>query len=220
MNRETAVSVQTQNQSQHLPENIRRLEKTLEHLEKEVVRAKKAAKESLAEARDVAIEKVGWFNKGDMIESLQKAVENLAETQSKQAEIQTISFIYQRKLGEITHALFELGLSDIATVRMMVNSLEQKMSGDEELDELTKREMRKVMWQLHQRQDFMQRQEQIEDRIIELAVTCTRLEEMMRHRPDADGTIVARSGGHIDVWIGRAALIVACAALIITIIRL
>ncbi len=141
----------------------------LSELSKSVEASIKKAEDAQSSAKVANEKTAGLFQKKEAIESLQKATGNLADAQISAAQAQKVSFEYQKKLGEITKYLFGLGVTNIATNRMVVRELELRLKGasEEELNELARQEILGVVRQLKAQEDIMKKQEELTGRVKE-----------------------------------------------------
>lgn len=139
----------------------------LNELDDKVRRAMSSAKNANAKANSAHNLKVGWFNKGDVIESLQTSGMTLAEALVDSTAAQKVSFEFQTQLAEISKFLFGLGVTNIALNRSVVQQLEIKLSGKshEKLTKLAQREIVNVVKQLKAQEDILVKQENLSKKV-------------------------------------------------------
>ena len=124
------------------------------------------AKNSASLSKD---KKTGVFKNKEAIESLQDTTLSLAEAQLMAQEVQEKSFEYQKKLGEITKYLFGLGVSNIASNRMVVHELEMRLNhaSEEEIDEMARQEITNLVKQLKMQEDVLKKQIELSGKLKE-----------------------------------------------------
>ena len=133
----------------------------------DIARAKAdLAKTSASQSKD---KKTGVFKNKEAIESLQDTTLSLAEAQIVAAEVQEKSFEYQKKLGEITKYLFGLGVSNIASNRMVVKELEMRLknASEEEIDDMARQEITNLVKQLKMQEDVLKKQIELSGKLKE-----------------------------------------------------
>lgn len=116
------------------------------------------------DAKECVINEVsGGHGKKAVIENLQSATLNLANSQLDAMKAQKKSFEYQQKLGEISKFLFRLGLTNISMNRIVVSELEMRLrnASEEELDDLARAEIKDLLKQLKAQQDVSKKQEDL-----------------------------------------------------------
>ena len=113
--------------------------------------------------------KTGVFKNKEAIESLQDTTLSLAEAQIVATEVQEKSFEYQKKLGEITKYLFGLGVSNIASNRMVVHELEMRLknASEEEIDDMAREEITNLVKQLKMQEDVLKKQIELSGKLKE-----------------------------------------------------
>ncbi len=130
-------------------------------LRKEIERASNNA----FDAKEAVINEVGTkdLSKKGAIENLQTATLELANAQIDAMNAQKLSFEYQQKLAEITKFLFQLGLTNIAMNRLVVEELEAKLRNatQEELDEMARAEIEDLLKRLKMQQDMDKKQSEL-----------------------------------------------------------
>lgn len=136
-------------------------------LKENLALATRKAQDAHQSAERAKSKSAGLFQKREAIELLQSATADLADAQVSAAEAQELSFKYQEKLAQITKYLFGLGVSNIAVNRMVVRELELKLRGasQEELDDLTRKEVAGVIKQLKAQEDIMKKQAFLSDKV-------------------------------------------------------
>jgi hypothetical protein len=132
------------------------VKKALEAAEQAEKRAKAASERSAGRA-------LFQDKKREAIEELQTAGIDLASAVQSSAQAQKISFEFQTRLADISKYLFKLGVSNIASNRMVVRELEKRLSGAsaEELSELARQEVLTVIQQLKEQEDILRKQAQM-----------------------------------------------------------
>lgn len=105
--------------------------------------------------------------KKEAIESLQQATKDMASAVESNASALTSSFEFQKKLADISKGLFAMGLGNLTNNRLVIRELELKLknASDEELSELAREELLKVVRQLEQQQDLLKKYENLTSRI-------------------------------------------------------
>lgn len=130
-------------------------------LRKEIERASNNA----FDAKEAVINEVGTkdLSKKEAIENLQSATLELANAQIDAMNAQKLSFEYQQKLAETTKFLFQLGLTNIAMNRLVVEELEAKLrnASQEELDEMARAEIEDLLKRLKMQQDMDKKQSEL-----------------------------------------------------------
>lgn len=141
--------------------------KEMSRLQEHVEIAIQKAGQAKAAANRAYEKSAGFGHKKEAIESLQSATVDLAEAQVSETEAQNVSFEYQKQLGKITQYLFALGVSNLAANRSVVQELELKLSGatKEELNDLARQELLKVVRQLKAQQDIMDKQDKLSKKV-------------------------------------------------------
>lgn len=149
------------------------LKEQIEELEQLGIRIQKT--KDLAElAKDranAANVKIGLFQSSskDAIIKLQNTCNDLAEGLLGAAEAQEFSFTNQKKITLITRFLFLLGTSNLAMNRAVTKELEMKLKSvaEDSGNELAKEELKNVILQLKEQEDFMVKQERLSSLIKE-----------------------------------------------------
>lgn len=97
------------------------------------------------------------------IASLQSATLDLANAQQSAMDAQKLQFEYQQKLADITKFLFQLGLTNIAMNRVVVEELEYKLRNatHEEIDGLARAEIEDLLKRLKMQQDIDKKQSEL-----------------------------------------------------------
>jgi hypothetical protein len=136
----------------------------LNELEKKVKEANRKAVKATKSADSVRNKSTGFFHQKDTMESIQESNYELAQAVMSGAGAQKISFEVQTKLAEITKYLLALGVSSIALNRSTIRQLKLIMEGSsrQKLSEITRKELLNVVKQLHDQQDMLKKQENIE----------------------------------------------------------
>ena len=137
----------------------------LNELQRSVTDAIRKAEEANKSADTARGKSSGIFHIKGTIESIKKAIDDLAQAGMSSAEAQRVSLEFQTKLAEINKFLFGLGISNIALNRSTVRQLQLKMEGASktELSELAKQEILTVIRQLKAQEDILLKQQDLEE---------------------------------------------------------
>lgn len=135
-----------------------------------IEQAKKA--KSAAEVAAKKSAKWSWdgSNKKEAIEALQNASIEMCKAQSSATGALEKSFVNQKKMSEGMQYLFGLGVMNMAANRTVVRELELKLknASKEELSELARQELERVLKQLKAQQDMLDRVEKQKKAILDL----------------------------------------------------
>lgn len=133
----------------------------ISHLGKSVEKAIADAGKACAKAEKARRKSAGAFKKKSAIEALQSAGVELAVAVQSEAEAQKIAFESITRLGKITKYLFELGVTNIANNRLVVQEIEARLKGasQEEISALAREELISVVRQLKAQEDVLKKQE-------------------------------------------------------------
>lgn len=164
MNKNT-FDVNTVNENQ-LPTVISSQFKELTELENNVVKAMDMATQAKRKANDAQVS-AGLFKKKKAIEALQEAVKGQANALIPIVDAQKLLLKYQAGLTKITIFLANLGAQNLAMNRAVVRELELRLKGasDEEFSDLAKQELIKVIADLKNREDIMNKQDKIAENV-------------------------------------------------------
>lgn len=164
MNKNT-FDVNTVNENQ-LPTVISSQFKKLTELENNVVKAMNMAAQAKRKANDAQVS-AGLFKKKKAIEALQEAVKGQANALIPIVDAQKLLLKYQADLTKITIFLANLGAQNLAMNRAVVRELELRLKGasDEEFSDLAKQELIKVIADLKNREDIMNKQDKIAENV-------------------------------------------------------
>lgn len=164
MNKNT-FDVNTVNENQ-LPTVISSQFKELTELENNVVKAMDMATQAKRKANDAQVS-AGLFKKKKAIEALQEAVKGQANALIPIVDAQKLLLKYQAGLTKITIFLANLGAQNLAMNRAVVRELELRLKGasDEEFSDLAKQELIKVIADLKNREDMMNKQSKIAENV-------------------------------------------------------
>ena len=112
------------------------------------------------------------------IEALQAALIDTCEAQDAIAEALGESFEIQKRMSNAIRYLFGLGCMNMAANRMVVRELEMRLkcASEEELSELEKEELNKVLFQLKAQQDLLDRVEKHKVAISDLRAKVNEIE--------------------------------------------
>ena len=132
-------------------------------VKKALASAEQAEKKAKAASERSAGRALFQDKKREAIEELQTAGIELASAIQSSAQAQKISFDFQTRLADISKYLFKLGVSNIASNRMVVRELEKRLSGAsaEELSDLARQEVLSVIQQLKEQEDILRKQTQM-----------------------------------------------------------
>lgn len=139
----------------------------IKELDEHIAIAAEKAENAKKRAETAKGQSAGLFQKKEAIVSLQQTAVDLAEAQEAAVDAQTVSFEYQKKLGEITKYLFALGCTNMASNRVVVRELKHALEGAsaESLDELAKREIINVIQQLKSQEDIFNKQYELSKKV-------------------------------------------------------
>lgn len=139
----------------------------IKELDEYIAIAAEKAENAKKRAETAKGQSAGLFQKKEAIVSLQQTAVDLAEAQEAAVDAQTVSFEYQKKLGEITKYLFALGCTNMASNRVVVRELKHALEGAsaESLDELAKREIINVIQQLKSQEDIFNKQYELSKKV-------------------------------------------------------
>ena len=137
----------------------------LNELDGSVNKAVESAEKAKLSAQCAKDKAIGFLKKKAAIEELQTAVVGLAEAGTTVTEAQKILFEFQTQLAETTKFLFGLGVSNLASNRSVVRELELKLRGAsrEELSELARQEILRVVEQLKKQEDILTKQDKFSE---------------------------------------------------------
>lgn len=133
----------------------------LDELNQKIKEVEERAIDVKAAAISAKSKSARFGKKKEAIESLQEGMMTMADAQVLDAEAQRLLFDYQGKLAETMQYLFALGVSNIAANRTVCQRLELKLKGasGEQVSDLVKTEILKVIKQLKAQEDIMIRQD-------------------------------------------------------------
>jgi len=146
---------------ENLPSKIEVQYQNILKIDKAIQEAQENAEKALATAREQVPAKL--FHKSDAIDSTQEAVKELAAAQVSFVESQELLFENQQKLANGMKFLFLLGVKNVSMTRLAIHEIKNKLenSGDENLSEYAKDELRRVIKQLHEQEDLFNQQERM-----------------------------------------------------------
>ena len=109
----------------------------------------------------------GWFKNRKAIESTQSAVTSLAEAQADISDSQVVLFENQRRMSEGMKFLLGLGVTNLTYNSMVIRTLYNKLKNTppEEMSELAREELKRVVKQLLQQRTILQQQEQLDQKV-------------------------------------------------------
>lgn len=123
--------------------------------------------------------KVGFFNKGEIIDRLQDATRDMGKALLDSAEAQQLLFKHQCILVNVCKKLFEIGVRNIDTIEKTITAIELKLKGasEEELSELARTELLDVVRRLKAQEDIFCKQKKMNEKIKSLSVVVGELAE-------------------------------------------
>lgn len=118
--------------------------------------AKKKADELYKKAVEFREKGVHIFKMRKSVEELQENQVALTESNIINTELQKKSLEYQKKLSEVVQYLFGLGVTNITMNRCVVKELKMRLdnASEEEIDEMTRKEILNVVKQLKAQEDL------------------------------------------------------------------
>ena len=111
-----------------------------------------------------------WYKSDkNAIESLQTACSQLSEATTAMVDAQEKAFLSQKKLAEVSKFLLGLGLTNVASSRMVIRVLELRLknASEEQIDELARQELENVVKQLKAQEDMQSRIEKHANALLE-----------------------------------------------------
>jgi len=145
-----------------MPSVVRESVVELIEVEERVNKALKRANEAKESALNNSSQKVRLvFGHKKNIELINETLCDVADATGELADAQTVILGYMRKLSEVTKFLFQLGVSNIAANRAVVDELEKQLSSAKqgELSPYARQELLATIAQLKSQQDFMTKQD-------------------------------------------------------------
>lgn len=126
-------------------------------------KARKKADEVNQEAVQSQKKGVKLLRRKRVIEKLQSNQVALSESNKINMELQEKSLEYQKKISEIMQYLFGLGVANINMNRCIVRELMMRLenASEEEIDEMAREEILKVIKQLKAQEDLYKKNEEI-----------------------------------------------------------
>ena len=131
--------------------------KDFENKKKDAEKKAAIAKRAANEAKKVQLK---WYKSDkNAIESLQTACSQLSDATTALVDAQAMAFLSQKKLTDVTKFLLGLGLTNVATSRMIIRELELRLknASEEQIDELARQELENVVKQLKAQEDMQSR---------------------------------------------------------------
>ena len=127
--------------------------------------AREKAEQAQQKAKNQA--EPGWFKNRKAIESTQSAVTSLAEAQADISDSQVVLFENQRRMSEGMKFLLGLGVTNLTYNSMVIRTLYNKLKNTppEEMSELAREELKRVVKQLLQQRTILQQQEQLDQKV-------------------------------------------------------
>jgi len=143
----------------------------LTKIKDELDEAQKEADIAYDAARAAYCKDVGfWHRTVPALEALQSAVRSQSNAQIQLSKAQYIMFEQQQILANCSKILFFLCLNNLASARVAVKEIKIRLEGasEEEISEVARQEMGKVLEQLKQQMDMMEKQERLENKVLQL----------------------------------------------------
>lgn len=143
----------------------------LTKIKDELDEAQKEADIAYNAARAAYCKDVGfWHRTVPALEALQSAVRSQSNAQIQLSKAQYIMFEQQQILANCSKILFFLCLNNLASARVAVKEIKIRLEGasEEEISEVARQEMGKVLEQLKQQMDMMEKQERLENKVLQL----------------------------------------------------
>lgn len=155
---------------EQLPSVIDAQIRAVHDLEEKIKEAKSRAETAQESAANAHKKSAGFGKKKEAIEALQDATYDLSKSQDALVESQELNFQLHEKLGTVIRYLFGLGVSNIASNRIVVRQIELhlKNASEEELDDLARQELQNVVKQLKAQEDLMSKQETLSQKLRDL----------------------------------------------------
>lgn len=131
--------------------------------------AKKKADEVKQHAVEAKEKGVRLFKMKKSIKDLQENQLELSESNMISVELQEESLKFQKKLSETMQYLLGLGVANISLNRCVVKELQMRLdnASEEEIDEMTKEEIMKVIRQLKAQEDLFKKTMEITGKVKE-----------------------------------------------------
>lgn len=150
-----------------LPTLIRSQCELLNDLDQKILAATQKAQSAKRASVAASNQKIGWFRKGKAIEANQTA--NLRNAEANEATVEAVSVLaeYQHRIAGIMKWFLALGTTSIAMNRATIKQLEALLQGGavNNLSDATKDELKGVIRDLKNQEDFMQRQSRTEQTV-------------------------------------------------------
>ncbi len=137
---------------------------TIDELEKQVLYLKKKAQEAQSFAKQASSQKIGLFGTKKALKAQQQVSIKYGEITEAQQELNELLVRNQRKIALITKELSKLGTMSLAMNRATVKRLEDILLGKtpKELSSAAAEELKNVIRELKEQEDFMLRQQKAE----------------------------------------------------------
>lgn len=145
--------------------SVRRLNNLEASLERAIARAER----SRNSAQLAAQARTGFFHRCEAIESLQRAVNDMADSDMETMNLVQSVVRSMQAIAGISDAIISLGAANIAQNRVVVNQLNKLLQGNEagDLDSATQDEILNIIRQLKEKQDLFERQAKTDTRVSE-----------------------------------------------------
>lgn len=140
---------------------------SISEIEDKVASSMQNAEDAKSDAENAWRKNVGFFNKGEIIENLQRATKKVAHAAADSAETQQLLFKHQCILANVCKKLFAIGITNLATTQNTIRAVEMKLKGasEEEISQLARVELMNVVRQLKAQEDIFNKQQMMADKI-------------------------------------------------------
>ena len=143
----------------------------LEIIQKNITECEEKARTALRRAQEACNISVGFFHRdAPVLEALQSAAKNLAESQVSMADSQGLLFNQQEVMAKAIKKLYLLSLCNIESTRDAVRSIKTELenASAQKISATAQQELENVVNHLMHQLDLLERQEKMEMRIAEL----------------------------------------------------
>lgn len=140
----------------------------LQEIKKQVDDANAQAELASEAARNAWLKPTGfWKRTTPAIEALQQAVMSQSKAQVQLSKAQCLMFEQQQILANYSKFLFSLCVVNLTCARMAVKEISMRLqeASEEEISDIAKQEMAKVLEQLKQQMDILEKQERLQNKI-------------------------------------------------------
>ncbi len=124
------------------------------------------AKKARGLAEEAKTVELAWYKFGDKaeaIDALQKAMIGVSDAQGDQAEVLNLVLEYQQAVSKGMQFLFSLGAANMAENRIVIKKIQMELqcASEEQIGEMARQELKKVMAQLKAQLDVQEQQERL-----------------------------------------------------------